>query len=129
MDRVIRLRHGSIVQGRPAILGPVVRRTIYCVGKLRPIYFKNCVVVDVYSRVHSRISKFCMVAGLSAFFFFDLTDFDLLIRILHIVSVQPKFEILVFFAIESQSESWRSALQICLPGGQRTTIESEEHGL
>ena len=86
-----------VLQGRPPIIAHVVRRTIYCVGKLRTIYFKNCVVVDVYSRVHSRISKFCIVAGLSAFFFFDLTDFDLLIGILHIVPVQPKFEILVFF--------------------------------
>ena len=55
-------------------------------------------------------------------FFFDLTDFDLLIGILHIVSVQPKFEILVFFAIESRSESWGSGPQICLPEGQRTTM-------
>ena len=53
-----------------------------------------------------------------------LTDFDLLIRILHIVSVQPKFEILVFFAIEPWSESWRSGLQICLIGGHRITMES-----
>ena len=59
----------TAVQGRPAILGPVVRRTIYCLGKLRTIYFKNSVIVDLYSRVHSRISKFCMVAGLSAFLF------------------------------------------------------------
>ena len=67
------LRYNIILQGWPPILGPVVRRTIYCVGKFRPIYFKNCAVVDVYSRVHSCISKFCMVAGLSAivFFLFD----------------------------------------------------------
>ena len=58
----------------------------------------------------------------SQHFFFDLTDFDLLIRILHIVSVQPKFEILVFFAIESRSESRGSGPQICLPEGQRTTM-------
>ena len=110
------------LQGRPAILGPVVRRTIYCVGKLRTIYFKNCAVVDVYSRVHSCISKFCMVAGLSAFFFFDLTDFDLLIRILHIVPVQQKFEKICRTAIESRSESRGSGPQICLPEGQRTTM-------
>ena len=110
------------VQGWPPILECLVRRTIYCVGKFRPIYFKNCVVVDVYSRVHSRISKFCMVAGLSAIVFFYLTDFDLLIGIIHIVSVQQKFEKICRTAIESRSESWGSRPQICLPEGQRTSM-------
>ena len=56
------------------------------------------------------------------FFFFDLTDFDLLIRILHIVPVQQKFEKICRTAIESRSESRGSGPQICLPEGQRTTM-------
>ena len=35
------------IQGRPAILASVVRRTVYSVGKFMTIYFKNCATTAV----------------------------------------------------------------------------------